>query len=283
VSLRVERVLSSRSPEFQIAYASLHAEFGARGELERREVLAGWVDEPKPASAAGLDRTYHLLVVRSEQGELAAVRDCHVTVSRASATMVVYLAHALVMPAFRRTGIGSLLRRLPVQLAEDELRRAGLDAPEVDVLLAAEMEPLEAENEASMTRLIAYGRDGFAALDSAAFPYSQPDFRELRSARELETAVPLPLLAVVRWVGHDSAARLPKPLARAFVEHLYAVFASHVHPDQLVALKQRTLLRLDASPHEEVVLFPLPRSIEDRERLAPLQRARVLTNHGGRP
>jgi len=56
-------------------------------------------------------------------------------------------------------------------------RRAGRLANLDEAL--AEMEPASRGDEASIVRLIAYGRDGFAAIAPAALPYWQPDFRDL--------------------------------------------------------------------------------------------------------
>ena len=98
MSHRIEAVSSSRSSDFSDAYAALAAEFEPRGELERREVVARWVDEPSTARER-LERTYHLLVARDDRGALSGVRDCHVVLDREAAVAIVYLAHALVMPA----------------------------------------------------------------------------------------------------------------------------------------------------------------------------------------
>jgi len=76
----------------------------------------------------------------------------------------------------------------------------------------------------------------------------------------------------VRFLGHESARSLPVRLARAFVTHLYAVFATHVRPDHLAALEASMLRSVDR--FDEVPLLPLPRSIDDRLALLPLTRER---------
>jgi len=277
VTYLLDPVTDSRSEDFDRAHALLAAEFGPRGELERREVLAGWVDEKQPVPAGRLQRQYHLLLARNEHGELCGVRDCHVIVDPESALAVVYLAHALVLPRYRRTGLGVLLREHPLSLAKRALEK--ISAP-AEVLLAAEMEPHDPADLSSMVRLIAYGKEGFRAIAPEYLPYAQPDFRDLGQP-DSALARPIPLLAVVRWVGRETAERLPGRLARAFVEHLYAVFATHVGTEQLGALKQRTLSVLDASPGSEVPLLALPQSTDDIRRAAPLARQRVLQHHGG--
>src|SRR2546427_237646 len=71
----------------------------------------------------------------------AGVRDCHVTVDVARRECIVYLAHTLVMPAFRRGGLASLFRAAPLTLARRAIAAAELDS--ADILLAAEMEPAD--------------------------------------------------------------------------------------------------------------------------------------------
>ena len=123
MSYRVEAIASSRSADLDAAYGALAAEFGPRGELERREVIERWLDseggEAGEAGEArpGLLRTYHLLVARDPGGALAGVRDCHVVLDPQEGIAIVYLAHALVLPAFRRRGLGALFRREPIAIA----------------------------------------------------------------------------------------------------------------------------------------------------------------------
>jgi GNAT superfamily N-acetyltransferase len=261
VSYRLEEVGSSRDPAFAECYEALAAEFAPRGELERRAVIERWLDEPKPVVVDGLERSYHLLVARDERGSIAGVRDCHVILDRRG-VVIVYLAHALVLPTYRRSGLGALLRRAPIAIGERAITEAGL--ARVDLVLAAEMEPASAE-ELSIVRLSAYAKDGFFAIDPSVLPYCQPDFRDLGPT---ETARPIPLLAVVRYVGHDDARTLPRRLARAFVTHLYAVFASHVRRDHLTTLETATFRALDAHAEDDVPLLPLPRTRDDARALS---------------
>lgn len=280
MSYRIDAVGASSSAAFVEAYAALAAEFGPRGELERREVIARWLDEPTERTEerheAALERTYHLLVARDAEGALAGVRDCHVILDRASGNATLYLAHVLVLPRYRRTGLGALFRTEAIAMARRDLGERGLPA-NIDLVLAAEMEPCALDDQVSIIRLAAYGKDGFAAIAPAALPYCQPDFRDFGDAPDgEERARPIPLLAVVRFLGHEGARSLPRPLARAFVTHLYAVFATHVRKGHLSTLETRTLEALDAFPPGDIPLLPLPRSTEDRAALTPLTRTAVL-------
>jgi hypothetical protein len=222
-SYSLTRVRSASSTDFDTAYGALDAEFGSRGELERREVIARWLAERE---------SYHLLLARTADGTFAGVRACHVLGDRRA--RVVYLSHALVLPPFRRTGLGALFRQVPIELAGD------CD----DLLLAAEMET------DSTIRFLAYAKDRFAAIPREVLPYVQPDF-------SLHPTTPIPLVAVVRWVGHEDARALPKRLAHAYVKRLYEVFATHVAGDHLAPLEAGMRAALDAAPGGDVPLRPL--------------------------
>lgn len=255
--LRLEPVVSSRGRDFLETYGALASEFGPRGELERREVVARWV-EGSLAAAEPYLHTYRLLALRDPRGALVGARDVHLVVDRSRRVVVAYLAHALVLPPFRRRGAGALLRAAPLTLARRAAHDGGL-GDRADILLAAEMEPPADDDPASHVRLVAYGREGFSAIAPATFPYYQPDFTDPWSRRAPPR--PLRLLAVVRHVGHEGAPVIEAQLARAFVQHLHAVFATHVARSELRPLAERALAVTDAAT--TLPLVPLPRSLDD--------------------
>jgi GNAT superfamily N-acetyltransferase len=271
-------VRSSAEPAFEEAYAALDAEFAARGELERRAVVAGWLDGAERGlramgPAGVLWWRYHLLVARDDAG-LAAVRDCHAVVDPSCGVGVVYLAHILVVPAHRGSGLGALLRAAPITLGKRALAEAGCARGALDLVLAAEMEPVRQEAPKTVARLVAYGRAGFAVVPPSCLPYCQADFRDLAALRAQDASVeacPLPLLAVVRWIGHDGATALPARLAAAFVRHLYAVFATHCDEHDLARPRERSLSALGRSGLDPVPLLRLPSGPDDDEALAPLR------------
>ena len=277
------RVARSDSAEFTRAYDALDREFGSRGELERRSVLEGWIARdaggawacPTPA----LRTRYFLIEATTARGELAAVRDCHVVVDVERSVAVVYLAHVLVLPAHRRGGLSALMRAVAVTLGRrslEELSSGPAAAPEL--LLAAEMEPASTDDPPSIVRLVAYGRAGFAVIDPRTLRYAQPDFRD--PAVIGATPRPLPLLAVVRRVGHEGARELPAGLAEAFVTHLYdGVFASHCRAEHLAPARARALETLRASCPATVPLCDLPRDASDSAALGFISRDHVLPLH----
>ncbi len=278
LGLRLEPVVSASGREFLETYGALAGEFGPRGELERREVVEHWL-EGRLSAEAPLRHVYRLLALRDGGGALVGVRDVHLVTDPAARIVVAYLAHALVLPPFRRRGAGAMLRAAPIALARRAAHDAGL-GDDARLLLAAEMEPPKDDDPASLTRLVAYGRDGFAAI--AEMPYFQPDFSDPRARSGAPR--PLRLLPVVKEIpppvkqsAHgteqgardETPARLDAALARAFVVHLYGVFATHVAKGELAPLLARSLAALEG--RDTLALVPLPTSTEPRAAFDPLR------------
>src|SRR5262249_51330626 len=151
---------SSADPAFDEAYAALEAEFAPRGELERRAVVAAWLDgaahELPAQDPPGMLRWRYHLIAAHDQAGLAGVRDCHAVLDASCGVCVVYLAHTLVAPAHRGSGLGALLRAAPVTLGKRALSEAG-HAPEAsDLMLAAEMEHVRRDVPDTVARLVSY-------------------------------------------------------------------------------------------------------------------------------
>lgn len=262
----------AEDPLLDRGYRFLEAYFGPKNEIERREVVDRWASglaDPGPGFAA----RYRMILAFDPTGALAGVRDAYAVLDPAARVCVVYMAHLLLAPDARRGGLASLLRAAAATLGRELIAERGL-AGEAELLLAVEQEPIDPADADSHVRLVAYGRAGFQAVDPRALPYCQPDFRDLDAAGV--PASPLPLLAVVRRVGHESERALPTPLARAFVTHLYAVFATHCRPADLVAPREHALAALARHAPERAPLLPLPRSVDEAPRSEALLRPRVL-------
>ena len=267
----LEQVTSAEDPLFDAAYTLLDREWAASGGLEPRSVAAGYVS----AATAGLQRDGiaicpHLVVARDRDGAIAGVRDGHTTVDAASGRCVVFLAHGIVLPAWRRSGVATLLRSLPTTMAREIVRaQTGGSLP---TLLAAEMDPVDPANPDTIVRLIAYGRSGFSIIPPDVLPYCQPDFRALERTGGAPRVIAQ--LAVVRLLGHD-ADTLPIAWARAHVRHLHAVHGTHAHSpllDLAAAFAERAL---DRHGPGHVPLLRPPTTAADRAALAPLLQSRV--------
>ncbi|MGK3968126.1 hypothetical protein WMF38_28665 [Sorangium sp. So ce118] len=277
---------------FDEGYRALDAVFGPKGELERHEVLSDWFAGKHTDPAAPIVATYHMLLARDAEGRLAGVRDCYVTLDRAARRCVALLSHALVLPDFRRTGLAALLRAAPIALARRALREAGLGegrppgegpasgaevqapASGAAILLAAEMEAVDPDDRDTVVRLIAYGRAGFAVIPPTVLPYAQPDFRD--TAALGVAPVPLPLIAVVRQVGEEERADIPRDRAESFLRHYQTAHAREVSLSDLAPIRDNALARLSAFPGERVPLIRIPRGPAEIAELAPLLRSAVM-------
>ncbi len=229
--VRVQRVAGVDDPGFALGYERLWAEFGARGEMERRFVIAerlAW-NPARPVGRAHL--AYELLLLWHDE-ELRAVRD-HTAVVRVDASgapapgpVVVHLSHALIEPAHRGSGLAAWLRALPLAAGRRCAAVAGC-APETPKVLVAVVEPLTPEHPERRPRLRSYERAGFLKVDPALAPYAQPDFRPVEALAGA-TPTPIPLELVVRRVGREDERELPASELAAIVESIYAVYAAHV-------------------------------------------------------
>lgn len=296
---KVEQALGRFSVEeardaaaFDEGYRALDAEFGARGELERREVLQTWFAGPRvpPAGwwSGGWTRgeggdvrcRYHLLLARDQEGRLAGARDCFVSVDLAApgvdarARCVVLLSHSLVLPAYRRSGLAALLRAAPVALARRAVEEVGVAVGAAEIVLAGEMEPVAPEEPDTVIRMIAYGRAGFRAMPPAIYPYAQPDFRDVAALGV--PAVPLPLVMVVRQVGEEGRADMPRARAEAILRQVQSVHACDCGLADIALIRDHALHALAAFGGDPIPLFALPAGRDQLAALAPLLRSAVL-------
>lgn len=260
------------SAAFDEAYRAMDAFFGPRGEIERRETLQGLVREPDRVGHDGLQIHYHLVTAHDENGDLAGARDCFVTVSEARRVCLVFLSHALVLPAYRRTGLAVILRSMPATLGRAAIKETfGADRA-ADLLLAAEMEPVDPTDPDTVVRLLAYGRSGFSVIAPDHLPYLQPDFRDLAALGV--PARPIPLMPVVRWVGNEDRVEVPNRLAMAFDRHIHGVHGLFVDAAQMQVLCGHAEGALGA--RDPVPMVRIPAMGAPLIGLAPLLRSVVL-------
>lgn len=265
--LRLEEVRDPRGASFDQCFAMLEAFFGPRGEMEERAALERFVAERVIAYGDGLEGTYHLVGAWAGD-ELVGVRDCYVDLDRQNGFSIVALSHAYVAPAWRRSGLGAILRALPVTLARAvQNERLGRVVP---TLVAAEMEPVDPDNPDTIIRLIAYGRSGFSVLDPQRFRYSQPDFRCEAGAAHTGIA----LLGVVRPLGLPEGP-LPVELCAAYPTLFHACHRMYLPTTQVDPSSSHAFGTLAASV-EPVRLLPLPTERGDLSSLAPLVRGAIL-------
>ena len=250
-SVEVALVRSREDPLFEFAYARLWAQFGASAEIETREVLGhrlAW-DPAQPHD--GFAMRYDLVVVRERGGGFVAARD-HTAIADASG-VVVHLSHALVDPAWRRTGLAGWLRALPVQTARACLERAGLSL-DLPITLCAEMEYPDGGDEARAIRLRAYERSGSKKIDPAVIQYHQPDFRPQEVIDSSGGPVPLPFQLIVRRVGREIETEISGAEVRAIVQRFYSMYGQEFRAADMAPLWAQLATYPD--PAARIALLP---------------------------
>ncbi len=245
----LERVAGQADAAFAEGFDRLWAEFGHRGEMERREVIAGrlsW-DPARPGEGPAL--LYEMALIKRD-GVLVAVRDHTAILARRldggfEAEVVVHLSHVLVDPVWRGSGIVAWMRALPLQAAR-RCRATATGSEEGPVTLVAEMEPDDATAPDVRRRLRSYARACFRVADPAALVYGQPDFR---APAEIDrTGVqPVPLWLVLRRVGREEEASMPAADLQSLVSALESMFAVHVAPRHMEVVRAGNRIVPDAS------------------------------------
>jgi hypothetical protein len=246
----VESVTSLEDPLFEQAYAQLWEQFGAKDEVETREVLArrlAW-DPAQPRD--GLAMKYDLLLMRDRARRFAAVRD-HTAIADTE-RVVVHLSHALVDLAWRRGGLAGWLRAFPIQTARACLARAGL--PSVPITLAAEMEYPDLFDQARLVRLKAYERAGYRKIDPAVIDYHQPDFRSFAAIDAAGGPVPLRFQLLVRRVGREQEDTITGGEVREIVARFYRMYAQEFRAQDMAAVWP--LLERYPAPDAPIPLLP---------------------------
>jgi GNAT superfamily N-acetyltransferase len=267
-------VESADDPLFEQAWERLWREFGARGEMERPEVIRERFGWNSSGPVGGHAMLYEMIVVRSE-GRTVAVRDHtaivvaardHTFVSPPSGAdaddtgapgVVVHLSHVVVEPEMRGRGLAAWLRAMPIAAARRCVSNLGDSAmrdsaTRAGITLLAEMEPDDEMTSDVRRRLRSYARAGFRVVDPNRVAYAQPDFRSAADiARTGEKAVPLWL--VVRRVGREHENSIPARELLRIVGALQAMFAVHV--DHAHMERIRRLVSPEAIGSEDISLL----------------------------
>jgi hypothetical protein len=276
-------------PDFDAAYDLLWSAFGPNGEMERKEVIAGFLRAgPFRQAATGTLVKYFLLVAKHQDGSLCGVRDGTVLLnpSYAPDLCLVYLSHIYMLPQARGTVLSYWMRIAPVEIAvqrmadlhaQGQIQLPLPDAPAkvfgMHVDLCAEMEYFSPAERISWERILFYGRGGFDAINPKHFPYRQPDFRQPDVIR-LTGNLPVPFMLLVRRMARERQATLPIGEAQAIMRLLYDDFSTHCAPEFLENSLKLVLRRLEErAQHKSFVeLLPLPTGPKDLHRLKRLFR-----------
>jgi len=225
------RIESADDPLFESAYRMLEAEFSHSNEIESRDVLIdrlSWRADRENES--GFAMGYEILALKVA-GEIAAVRDHSVIISHAAVT--VHMSHVLVAPDWRRRGLATILRTLPVSFARRTAAVAGVANP--SLTLFCEMDPATPESLTSKVRRASYEKAGFLAIP-AGHGYLQPDFRE-SSVIESDPQGPKPVALdlLFRRIGHEHELEVSAAELMVHIERIYGMYQRNIAPGHMAA------------------------------------------------
>lgn len=239
----VRTVRSTGDPLFGEAYGHLWAEFGTKGEMESREVVAARLErDPRVATGDGLHLLYELMYARDvASGAFAAVRDQTAILSRGEKvsgeppTVVVHLSHALIAPPFRGSGLAGWLRAWPIATARACAEAVLGSAAGVAITLVAEMEPFDPSDPATTQRLTAYEKAGCHKVDPKVVNYWQPDFRD-GATIDADVVRPIPMVLLLRRVGRETELSITGREARQIVSAVYGMYATDFRPADMAVV-----------------------------------------------
>ncbi|MEO6052534.1 MAG: hypothetical protein ABIP97_00835 [Chthoniobacterales bacterium] len=228
VQLRL--ITDIRDPFFEVAYQYLWEEFGAKGEMESREVIASRLARNPAEITNGYSLLYHLLLITSGDA-VVAVHDHTAIITPARSEAIVHLSHVVVNPEWRRTGIGGWLRALPIQTARHAFLTCGM--PQTSpITLVGEMEKLDTDDVASLIRLKAYEKGGYLKIDPQVIHYLQPDFRS-SEVIDADGAKPIPMTLVVRKPGREVWNSISGSTVQNIVRALYHMYGMEFRPQEM--------------------------------------------------
>lgn len=252
--LSCHRVEDADDPAFDAGYRFLHAEFDPRGEIETADVLKRRFDWDPAKTVDGLAMLYEMIVVQGAQG-LAAVRDhtAILNLNQPEAPLVVHLSHVLVAPEWRGSGLAAWMRALPLETARACIDASGIPADH-PIVLASEMDHLDATDPASRKRLAAYERAGFVKADPARVVYCQPDFRPPEQIDAAGGPRLLPMNLVLRRVGRENQSFISGQELRWIVEAIYGMFGATFRTQDMAGVWEQ--MNEYPRPDEMVRLMP---------------------------
>lgn len=258
---------------FQRGWAALNEVFGPVGEIEAADVLWRWLTAPNiPEDALRVAR-YRMVLAYDRDGQLAGVRDHFVVLDRSTGRVLILMSHSLVLQNARRTGLGALLRAAPLASARRLLD--GWRVTPAEVLLIAEMEPIDPARRDQVVRMFAYAEAGFGVVPPDVLPYAQPDFRRL----DLPEYPPVPLMVLIRQVGEEHRTDAPLARIQAIVPLIHVVHGAECPPGHLRPIRAHTDAAIASKATDPQPLVRLPRGPAQIERLRPLLRSAALRSY----
>lgn len=258
---------------FNAAYELLAEYFGPRGEVEDLSALRRLVDAPW--THGEIQCRYDVMLARDAKGALLGAGDFFITVDAAQRFVLGVWNNMHVAPAARGRGIGSMLDDELGVRVRDIAAAAGL-AQNATLLIASDLSPIDIDDLDTWRRMLLWSRRGYRLLPYAAFPLAHLELVDPSgSAHHLP---PQPALTVVRRADEPRAlAVLPRDALYGLVGSLVAIDGALIRDDSWMDNAARIRRAIDAFPHDEVALLPLPGEARTLAELSPLLRGAAFT------
>lgn len=252
LGLELHQIRDNSDPFFEMAFGALWNEFGAKGEMEQREVIADRLKWDLFETRRGAFLRYALVLV-THRGEFVAVRDHTVILLEDRPGAVVHMSHNLVAEKWRRSGIAGWMRAIPVSTALECLAalKHPLGSP---ITLVGEMEHLDPSKPDTKVRLTAYEKAGFKMVDPKRVSYLQPDFRHPRDIDLSRGPVPVPLCLMLRRVGREEETSVSSAEVLQVVHALYRMYGVGFRESDMKVVEDS--LATYPAPDEAIDLLP---------------------------
>jgi GNAT superfamily N-acetyltransferase len=260
--LELHTIRSTEALFFETAFGALWAEFGAAGEMEQAGVIS---ERMKWHPSQMIDEAALLYAMQliTRDGEFVAVRDHTAILLENEPGAIVHLAHNLVAPAWRRSGIAGWLRALPVSTALEALVAASrpIDAP---ITLVGEMEHFNPSHAATGIRLTAYEKAGYKMVDPELVDYWQPDFRDPQVIDQENGPQPIPLCLMLRRIGREHEEFVSGAEVRQSVNALYKMYGRGFRKQDMQAVFET--LKNYPPPHARIPLVSPTHAVKNHFR-----------------
>jgi len=226
-------------PWLDKGYDALNQYFGVRGEMETRAVIEQRLGWRPDTPINGYALRYEMVILADADGAIAAVRD-HCVVLALDAirvgvqAAVVHLSHIWIDPRWQGQQLTRRLHDAPILAARAALADAGSPATTA-IILAAEVEPYQADDRERIGRLRAFQRAQYQPADPERIPFVQPDFRVPAVIDANGGPQPLPLILMLWRVGRESEPETTAGEIRHIVHCLYAMYGHGMDPRHMQA------------------------------------------------
>lgn len=178
----------------------------------------------------GYSFLYEMLLLVNDDNQIIAARDHSVIVpnppsSASSQAAVVHLSHIWIADAERGKHTDFLSDEHPVSTAREAIARAGLPGT-TQVILAAEAEPYQSDNDERVKRLRIFRAMRYLPIDPNKVSYLQPDFRPPEQIDAEGGPKPLPLTLLIKQIGHEKESSIKADTVRHIVTCLYRMYGT---------------------------------------------------------